>query len=155
MKIVHFFGWDNKCESPITEWIDKILPIYVLRVSSHFWPFTKVNLVLVNFNKHWDWVRPLPPSLGQMLSKRICFLKAPLIHSIDIDMCVEEKNHSAVCTPKLCLGQTPFLFASSGSKFQQHGCLTSPPIFSVSCVARHKRTNRLQNISGHCKCTLP
>ena len=37
---------------------------HVLCVSSHFWPFTKVNLVLVNFDKHWDWGRPLPPLVG-------------------------------------------------------------------------------------------
>ena len=38
-------------------------PIYVLRVSSHFWPFTKVNFVLTILQKSWDSVRP-PPLVG-------------------------------------------------------------------------------------------
>ena len=50
---------------PITSWIDEISPpIYVLCVSSHFWPFTKVNFVLTILQKSWDSVRP-PPWLGQ------------------------------------------------------------------------------------------
>ena len=40
-------------------------PIYVLCVSSHFWPFTKVNFVLTILQKSWDSVRPPPPWLGQ------------------------------------------------------------------------------------------
>ena len=34
--------------------------IYVLCVSSHFWPFTKANLVLENFNKTLGF-GPTPP----------------------------------------------------------------------------------------------
>ena len=43
------------------------LPIYVLCVSSHFWPFTKVNFVLPILQKNWDSVRPPRPApwLGQ------------------------------------------------------------------------------------------
>ena len=39
------------------------LPIYVLCVSSHFWPFSKVNFVFANFKKSWSSVRP-PPLVG-------------------------------------------------------------------------------------------
>ena len=38
-------------------------PIYFLCVSSHFWPFTKANLVLEISTKTWASVNPL---LGQM-----------------------------------------------------------------------------------------
>ena len=35
--------------------------IYVLSVSSHFWPFTKANLVLENFNKNLGFGQTPPP----------------------------------------------------------------------------------------------
>ena len=42
------------------------LPIYVLCVSSHLWPFTKVNFGFCQFyKKSWDSVRPPSPWLGQ------------------------------------------------------------------------------------------
>ena len=65
---------------PITSWIDEISPpIYVLCVSSHFWPFTKVNFVLTILQKSWDSVRPPPPGWDKIpsLSKEI-FLGLPL-----------------------------------------------------------------------------
>ena len=43
------------------------LPIYVLGVSSHFWPFTKVNFVFANFKKSWSSVRPPPPCFKSAL----------------------------------------------------------------------------------------
>ena len=43
-------------------------PIYVLCVSSHFWPFTKVNFVFANFKKSWSSVRP-PPLVSNLLFK--------------------------------------------------------------------------------------
>ena len=50
-------------------------PIYVLCVSSHFWPFTKANLIWVNFNKKtWDSVQI--PNLYHFLR-----LKFPLLRS--------------------------------------------------------------------------
>ena len=59
MKNFIFFVWDDEWGGPIPSWIDKLLtPIYVLCVSSHFWPFTKANLVLEKFIKTWDWLRP-------------------------------------------------------------------------------------------------
>ena len=50
-------------------------PIYVLCVSSHFWPFTKVNFVLTILQKSWDSVRPPPPGWDKIpsLSKEINF----------------------------------------------------------------------------------
>ena len=54
-------------------------PIYVLCVSSHFWPFTKANLVLENFNKNLGFGQTPPPLLGQkpkFFRKKI--LMAPL-----------------------------------------------------------------------------
>ena len=39
-------------------------PIYVLCVSSHFWPFTKANLVLENFNKNLGFGQTPPPLVG-------------------------------------------------------------------------------------------
>ena len=38
-------------------------PIYVLCVSSHFWPFTKANLILENFNKNLGFGQT-PPLVG-------------------------------------------------------------------------------------------
>ena len=54
-------------------------PIYVLCVSSHFWPFTKVNFVLTNLQKSWDSVRPPPPGWDKIpsLSKEL-FVRLPL-----------------------------------------------------------------------------
>ena len=40
-------------------------PIFVLCFSSHFWPFTKANLVLENLNKNLGFGQT-PPLLGQM-----------------------------------------------------------------------------------------
>ena len=76
----NFFGWDNKLglQDP-HELIRYWSPIYVLCVSSHFWPFTKANLVLENFNKNLGFGQTPPPLLGRMpnfFQKRI--LKAPL-----------------------------------------------------------------------------
>ena len=39
-------------------------PIYVLCVSSHFWPFTKANLILENFNKNLGFGQTPPPLVG-------------------------------------------------------------------------------------------
>ena len=50
MKNVIFFGL-------IRYWF----PIYVLCVSSHFWPFTKANLVLENSNKNLGFGQTPPP----------------------------------------------------------------------------------------------
>ena len=61
----HFFGWDNKLglQDP-HELIRYWSPIYVLCVSSHFWPFTKANLVLENFNKNLGFGQTPPPLVG-------------------------------------------------------------------------------------------
>ena len=53
-------------------------PIYVLCVSSHFWPFTKVNFVFANFtNKLGLCQTPTPPSQclkrGSFSSNLNCF----------------------------------------------------------------------------------
>ena len=58
-------NWDNKLglQDPhklIRYWS----PIYVLCVSSHFWPFTKANLVLENFNKNLGFGQTPPPLVG-------------------------------------------------------------------------------------------
>ena len=39
-------------------------PIYVLCVSSHFWPFTRANLILEIFNKNLGFGQTPPPLVG-------------------------------------------------------------------------------------------
>ena len=58
-------GLDNKLglQDP-NELIWYWSPIYVLCVSSHFWPFTKANLVLENFNKNMGSGQTPPPLVG-------------------------------------------------------------------------------------------
>ena len=41
-------------------------PSYVLCVSSHFWPFTKVKFVLEKLYKNLGFADPRPPQLGQI-----------------------------------------------------------------------------------------
>ena len=41
-------------------------PSYVLCVSSHFWPFTKVKFVLEKLDKNLGFADPRPPQLGQI-----------------------------------------------------------------------------------------
>ena len=54
-------------------------PTHILCVLSHFWPFTKANLVLENFNKNLGFGQTPRPLLGQMPNFfRICVLRAPL-----------------------------------------------------------------------------
>ena len=61
----HFLGLDNKLglQDP-HELIRYWSPIYVLCVSSHFWPFTKANLVLENFNNNLGFGQTPPPLIG-------------------------------------------------------------------------------------------
>ena len=55
-------------------------PSYVLCVSSHFWPFTKVKFVLEKLDKNLGFADPRPPQLGQIPKFFQKFdLKAPLI----------------------------------------------------------------------------
>ena len=69
MFILHFFGCDNwvignwGVQDP-RELIRYCSPIYILCVSSHFWPFTKANLVLENFNKNLGFGQTPPPLVG-------------------------------------------------------------------------------------------
>ena len=59
--------------------------MYVLCVSSHFWPFTKANLVLENFNKKLGFGQAPPPLFGQKPKFfRKSILMAPLIKLIGI-----------------------------------------------------------------------
>ena len=52
---------------------------------SHYWPFTKANLVLEDFNKNLGFGQTPPPWLGQMPKfSRKSILKAPLMHCADL-----------------------------------------------------------------------
>ena len=81
MKNVIFCGWDNKLGlQDLRELIRYWSSIYVLCVSSHFWPFTKANLFLENFNKNLGFGQTPAPLVGpnaQFFPKTI--LMAPLM----------------------------------------------------------------------------
>ena len=63
-------------------------PIYVLCVSSHFWPFIIVKVVLEKLDKNLGFADPHPPQLGQIpkFFQKID-LKAPLITSFIFPYC--------------------------------------------------------------------
>ena len=92
-------------------------PIHVLCVSSHFCPFTKANLVSVNFEKSWDWVTPttplppLPPRLDKITNLNEDFvwelpnIKSKNCHCFQIVFCYN------MCT------------------FRSHKCFTMPLVY--------------------------
>ena len=64
-------------------------PIYVLYVSSHFWPFTKGNILLENFNKNFGFDQTPPPCLAKcptFSGQKLDGSPKDIVESIDIDM---------------------------------------------------------------------
>ena len=66
MFIFHFrvVGTTNWGVQDPHELIRYCSPIYVLCVSSHFWPFTMANLILENFNQNLGFSQTPPPLVG-------------------------------------------------------------------------------------------